>query len=246
MDSEKEKEFMGYLIKNPKVVWVAYFDGDLDAGFIVWTDNILEFEQIYDSINEKYGVYFQYRYFSIATKIEYLKYKFLNNEKDNSSLIFGDCLSKFELDKLDKKILRDLNQNGRTTLVELANRHSTSAKVIKMRIDKLLKKKIIIGFNVKINHNILGYTHRKVLLNLNNVSKNRINILSSFLRNHRNVIYLVKPIGSYDFEFELMTESNEKFHQIIKELRTKFAQDIKSYDTVIHYEEPKSGQWLIS
>ncbi len=56
------------------------------------------------------------------------------------------------------------------------------------------------------------------------------------------MIYLVKLIGDYDFEFELMTESNEEFHQIIKDLRSKFAEEIKTYNTVIHYKEPKSGQ----
>ncbi len=242
MSSEKEEEFMNYLTNHKKIVWIAYFDGDLDAAFLVWADSIREFEEVFDEINEKYGIYFQQKYLSIATKIEYLKYKFLTNKKDTSSLVFGDCFSHYKLDKLDKNILNNLNQNGRMTLVELANKYNSSAKVIRERINKLQKNKIIIGFNVKINHNLLGYTHRKVLLKLNNTSKQKIGQLSNFLRNHKNVIYLVKPIGDYDFEFELMTKSNEEFHQIIKDLRSKFAEEIKTYNTVIHYYEPKSGQ----
>lgn len=242
MSSEKEEEFMNYLINHPKIVWIAYFDGDLDGAYLVWADNIREFEEIFDQINEKFGVYFQQKYFSIATKLEYLKYKFLTTKRDSSSLIFGDCYSNYKLDQLDKNILNDLNQNGRITLVELANKYNSSAKVIKERMKKLEKNKILIGYNIKLNHNLLGYTHRKVLLKLNNASKQKIQQLVAFLKNHKNVIYLVKPIGDYDFEFELMTESNEEFHQIIKDLRSKFAEEIKTYNTVIHYKEPKSGQ----
>ncbi len=242
MSSKIEEEFMNYLINHPKIVWIASFDGDFDAAYLVWANNIREFEEVFDEINEKFGVYFQEKYFSIATKIEYLKYKFLAEKKDLSSLIFGDCFSNYKLDKLDRNIIKDLNQNGRITLVELANKNNTSAKIIKERMHKLEKNKIIIGYNFKINHKILGYTHRKVLLKLNNNSKEKIKQLSNFLKNNKNVIYLVKPIGDYDFEFELMTESNEEFHQIIKDLRSQFSEEIKTYNTVIHYEEPKSGQ----
>jgi len=242
MSSEKEEEFMSYLINNPKIVWIAYFDGDWDAAFLVWADNTREFEEVFDAINEKYGVYFQEKYFSIATKIEYLKYKFLTNQIDTSSLLFGDCFSRYNLDKLDRNLLNDLNRNGRMRLVELANKYNSSAKVISERIRKLEKNKIIIGYNIKLNHNLLGYTHRKVLLKLNDVSNKSIKRLSTYLKNHKNTIYLVKPIGDYDFEFELMTESDEEFHHIIRELRSKFAEEIKTYNTVIHYKEPKSGQ----
>jgi len=242
MSSEKEEEFISYLMNHPKIVWIAYFDGDLDVAFLVWVNNIREFEEVYDEINEKYGIYFQEKNFSIATKIEYLKYKFLSNKKDTSSLIFGDCFSDYKLDQLDKNIIKELNLNGRVTLVELANKYNSSAKVIKTRIDKLLKEKVIVGFNVKINHNLIGYTHRKVMMKLNDTSKNKIKQLSSYLKNHKNAIFIVKPIGDHDFEFELMTESNEEFHQIIKDMRSKFAGDIKNYNSVIHYAEPKSGQ----
>lgn len=242
MSSEKEEEFMQYLINHPKIIWITYFDGDLDAAFLVWADNIREFEVVFDDINEKFGVYLQEKYFSIATKIEYLKYKFLNNAKDATSFVFGDCYSNFKLDELNKSLINELNLNGRVTLVDLANKYHSSAKVIKERIDKLQKNKIIIGYNFKLNHNLLGFTHRKVLLKLNDTSKETIRRLSTYLKNNKNVIYLVKPIGDYDFEFELMTKSNEEFHEIIRELRKKFAEEIKSYDTVIHYKEPKSGQ----
>jgi len=242
MGSEKEEEFMNYLINHSKIVWIAYFDGDLDAAYLVWADNIKEFEEVFDEINEKFGVYFQEKYFSIGTKLEYLKYKFLNNKTDSSSLIFGDCFSNYKLDDLNRNILNDLNQNGRISLVELANKYNSSAKVIKERITKLEKNKIIVGYNINLNHNLLGYTHRKILLKLNETSKQKIQQLANFLKNHKNVIYLVKPIGDFDFEFELMTESNEEFHQIIKDLRSKFEKEIKTYSTVIHYKEPKSGQ----
>ncbi len=242
MSSEKETEFMEYLAKHPKVTWIAYFDGSLDAAFIIWAKSIFEFQEVYDEINERFGEYLQEKFFSIATKIQYLKYKFLNNSQDTRSVEFVNPDKIYVLDNLDKDLLKELNLNGRVTLVELANKFSTSAKVIKFRIERLVKRKIIIGFNIKIDHNKLSFSHRKVLLKLNNVSTQKINRIINYLQSLSNSIYIIRPMGDYDLEFELMTRSNEEFHDLIKELRSRFADDIKSYDTVIHYSEPKSGQ----
>ncbi len=244
MSAEKEETFMNYLTRHPKVAWIADFDGDLDAAFVVWAKNIVEFEEVFRDIKERYGRYFQETHFSIATKIEYLRYKFLNGKEDTSALVFGECCGDYELDELDKKILDGLNKRGRITLVELANKYHSSAKVIKMRMERLIKNRIIIGFNVKLNHALLGYTHYKILMRLNETTPEKMHSLSSYLKMHKNTIYLVTPVGDYDFEVELMTESNEEFHSILKELRSKFAETIKSYNTVIHYTEPKSGQLM--
>ena len=147
-----------------------------------------------------------------------------------------------KLDELDHNLLQDLNTNGRATLVELANKYNSSAKVIRSRIERLVKRGVIIGFNVKIDHNLVGYTHRKIFLTLNDVRKEKVLELSKYLKHLKCTIYLVKPIGNFDFEIELMTESDQEFHDFMKNLRSRFALEIKSYNSVIHYEEPKSGQ----
>ena len=49
-------------------------------------------------------------------------------------------------------------------------------------------------------------------------------------------------MGDYDFAFEVMTGSNDELHELIRTVRSRFPDIIKSYTTVIHYAEPKSGQ----
>jgi len=241
---EKEKELMEFLQKNQKINWIAYLDGRLDLVFLIWAKNIREFEKTYDDITHRFGACIQERDFSIATKIEYLKYRFLTDKSGDSSIMFGNCFSDCKLDDLEREVLNQLNKNGRETLVELARKTGSSPKVVKTKIDKLVKKGVIIVFNVKIDHHKIGYTHRKVFLDLNDNSKEKIKKLSAYLRNQKNVIYLVKPIGSHDFEFELITASNEEFHKMIKDLRMEFAENIKSHDSITIYSEPKSGQMI--
>ena len=89
----------------------------------------------------------------------------------------------------------------------------------KKQLKKLIIKKVIIGFNVKIDHKKIGFSHRKIMFKLNDTSKKTIKKISDYFRTLVNTIFIVRPIGDYDLEVELMTKSNEEFHDLIKELR---------------------------
>jgi Lrp/AsnC family transcriptional regulator, leucine-responsive regulatory protein len=243
MSAEVEKQLREYLLNHPRIAWILQLDGDFDLFFVVWTDNIVTFEEVHDDVMGAFGKYFQEKYFSIATRIEYLPFRFLlptdDARRTSTSFVFGDVFDHYKPDKLEKRILTVLNHEGRIYTSELAQRYSVSPRGVKKKIAELLKKKIIIGFNVKIDHNLLGYTYQKVLLKLNNTSRPELHRLSSFLKQKKSVIYLLKTIGTYDFEFELMTRSPEEFYTLIKELRMKFVHNIKDHSMVVMSQELK-------
>ncbi len=238
---QKEQELRDYLVNNSKIAWVIYLDGDFDMFFVVWSENIIEFEKVYDDIMGRFGPYFQEKNFSIATRIEYLPYYFISPAmpKSGSSLVFGATYSYSELDELDKKMLNLLNRDGRITLASLARQLDVTSKKAKTRMDDLIRAGIIIGFNVKLDHALLGYVYRKVLLKLNDTSRQNLEQLTAYLKQQPSIIYLLKTIGPYDFEFELMTRSNEEFYDIVKDLRIRFSTNIKNLNMVIMKEESK-------
>lgn len=243
INTDAVRRLREYLIRHPRVAWVLYLDGDFDLFFVVWADNIIDFESVYDDIIDKFGEYFQEKYFSVATRIEYLPFRFLLDEDDNrrlsASFVFGDGYEIYKPDKLEKRILKILNANARIYTSELAEKYGVSPRAVKKKINELIEKKIIIGFNVKVDHNLLGFTYQKVLLKLNNTSRRELEKLSEYLKQKRSVIYLLKTIGTYDFEFELMTRSPEEFYTLIKELRISFAHNIKDHSMVVMSDEPK-------
>lgn len=237
----KERELKDYLVNHPKIAWVIYLDGDFDMFFVVWSENIIEFEKVYDEIMGRYGTFFQEKNFSIATRIEYLPYYFISPDvpKTDAGLVFGATYSYWELDELDKKLLTSLNRDGRMSLASLSRQLNVTSKKAKARMDELIRAGIIIGFNVKLDHALLGYVYRKVLLKLNDTSRHNLEQLTAYLKQRPAIIYLLKTIGPYDFEFELMTRSNEEFYDIVKDLRIRFSSNIKNLNMVIMKEESK-------
>ena len=243
LNRENEARLVKELVRCPEISWLTLLDGDFDLEFVIWSDHIMKFEKIYDEILGRFGRYFQEKYFSIATRVEYLPFRFLNPGHGNGEgLVFGAGHDQLPLDDIDKNILHETNRNGRISLADLAKKLGISVTIAKGRLQHLIETRVIIGFGMKIDHHRLGLTYRKVLLKLNTPARDRIDRIADYLRRQDSVIFLVKTIGAYDFEFELLTESNEEFYHLIKSFRSHFAADIKFHSTVIVYDELKYGQ----
>jgi len=243
MTTRIEKKFIEFLKNHPKVTWVVEVDGDFDFLYVVWANDIIEFEKVYKEINDKFGKYMQEKFFSVMTNVYYFKYKYLVGREDGTFKLTGGELEYPKLDDLDLKLLSLLSNEGRLPLVEIAGRLNTNSKLIKTRMKRLEKLGIITCYNVKINHNLLGYAQRKVMLNLNDISSETVKKLISFITFHKSTIYITMAIGQYDIEFEMMESGHQDFHNLLKDLKNNFPGLIKNYYTVIFYNEPKVGQF---
>ncbi len=238
---EKEAELNKFLINHPSISWVLYLDGDYDIFFVLWCSNIIEFEKIYDQIIDRFGKYFMQKNFSIVTRIEYLHFRFLRptNEQPPSPLIFGAGFKNAVIDETDRNLLNYLNRNCRITANSLAEKLGLSTRMVNKRINALIQNNIIIGFNIKMDFSQAGYTYQKILLQLNVTSDEKLAELKNHLRKNPSVIYLLKTIGPYDFEFELITRDQRECYETVKDLRFKFGDIITGYDMVIMKKEPK-------
>jgi Lrp/AsnC family transcriptional regulator, leucine-responsive regulatory protein len=242
MSAEIEGQFIAYLKAHPKVTWIVEMDGDLDFLYVVWAENIDEFEQVYNDINDKFSKYIEERFFSVMTLVYYFKSKYLTEKEDDAQFLVGGKIEKAEMDALDWKLISLLSNEGRLPLVEIALRLKSTAQVVKYRMKRLEKTGVISGYTLKINHKALGFIQRKVMLKLNDTSYASKRKLTNFIIRHPSTIYITIAIGQYDFEFEMMETSHEDFHMMLKKLKSKFPNLIKDYFTVIFYNEPKVGQ----
>lgn len=244
MTANIEKQFIEFLKNHPKVTWVVEVDGDLDFLYVVWAKNISEFEEVYNEINDNFGKYIEQKFFSVMTNVYYFKDKYLVGREDGTYKLTGGKINYPELDDSDLKLITLLSNNGRLPLIDIAKKLEMAVKTVQRKMKKLTSEEIITCYNVKINHKILGYTQRKVMLNLNDTSKQVMRKLISFLTTHKDTIYITIAVGQYDLEFEMMEKSHEEFHSLLKELRNIFPGLIKNYFTVIFYNEPKVGSIL--
>jgi Lrp/AsnC family leucine-responsive transcriptional regulator len=224
------------------VTWIVELDGDLSFLYVVWARNIHEFQQVWEEVNDRFGSKIRQKWFSVMTSVSYFKDKYLVGKRDSTTLLTGGEITEPKMDEDDRKLIALLSNEGRLSLVELGQRLGLDAKAVQRRKKRLEEEGIITGYNVKVDHKRLGWTQRKVMLNLNDNSRKALAALIEFITRHPSTIYITIAVGQYDFEFEMMERSHEDFHRILKELKDTFPGLIKDYFTVIFYDEPKVGQ----
>jgi DNA-binding Lrp family transcriptional regulator len=241
INKETEKALRAFLLEHPQIAWVVYLDGDFDILFVVWADNIIAFEKVYDEVVSRFGLFIQEKHFSVATRIEYLPYYYLRppSPVKADSWIFGACFESSELDDLDRLLLTHLNRTGRSGISELSRDLKVSPQKIRTRMKRLEELKVVLGYTVKLDHQQLGYVYRKVLLRLNDTSAAYLETLSQHLKEQPSVIFLLKTLGTYDFEFELMSRSSDEFYNLLKNLRLFLGAQLRDLNTVIMSDEPR-------
>ncbi len=137
----------------------------------------------------------------------------------------------FKLDEYDKRLLHELDQNARSSLIELSKKVGLSPDAIRNRIQKMVENKVILAFTPIYNPPALGYpTINYVFISLYNPNEKQEKELIAFLQSHKNITYIASLIGKWDFILDIMAQNPGEFDKILKEIRQKFPDLIKDYE----------------
>lgn len=238
MTRKKEQELELFCNTHPHLTWLLYGEGMFDVAITAVGPDLETIERVYDELRFKFGEYLQNPYLTFAFRIYHYKHKYLYGANDTRELILGESSSKkITLDRFDYALIDALSANATLSLIALAQTLHTTAKRVAYRIKKLLDDQIILAFRAKINTRLLGYDRYKVFLSLQNFDLHAQKKLTTFLQHHPNVIYVTKPMGMHDLEFEVIVQNANHLHEIMIELRDTFP-DIISYQTNLYYAEP--------
>jgi Lrp/AsnC family transcriptional regulator for asnA, asnC and gidA len=113
-----------------------------------------------------------------------------------------------KLDKLDQKIILDLQQNGRLSYMELAKTLGVTEGTIRNRLKKLMDKGVIRVTAVpefeKLGYDFMGIVGMQVrLADLHEVAEQLVK--------NPNVCYLVNVTGRYELIATVVTKSSKEF-----------------------------------
>jgi DNA-binding Lrp family transcriptional regulator len=126
-----------------------------------------------------------------------------------------------KINRLDAKILAELDKNCRISDRVLAKRVRRSRQTVAYRINRLIKEGIITGFRTAINPNKMGHRIFKIYLKFRNIPKRREELLS-YLRKSVYVYWMGECDGSWDVIFEIYAKDEYLFYNLKNELLSSF------------------------
>ncbi len=146
-----------------------------------------------------------------------------------------------KLDLKDKKILFELDFNARIPYSLLAKEIGLSKQGAEYKVNNLLKKGVVKGFYPVINVPKLGYKYCRLLVTVENMTKEKQEEIIDYLMKHHKVFWLFKMHGVYDFLVVVWVKELNEFREFKEELESKFEGHIKRaveniMTDVIHYQ----------
>jgi len=126
-----------------------------------------------------------------------------------------------KLDKLDRRILSELDHDSSQTVSDLARRLRQGRDRVGYRIEQLVEHGIIEGFTTSVNIYPLGYTIFKSYLRLES-SREGSQTLITYLRNHPRIYWYALCDGGWDLMIAVFARNAREFHLIHSEIITRF------------------------
>jgi Lrp/AsnC family leucine-responsive transcriptional regulator len=126
-----------------------------------------------------------------------------------------------KMDKIDRKILFELDKNCRVTDTQLSKKVGRSREAVKYRIKQLIEKGILEKFITSINHAKLGITYYKIFLQLENIPEEKEKMFR-FISNHKKIPWHGICSGVWDYIIGVSAKSSIEFDEIKNEIFSKF------------------------
>ncbi len=129
----------------------------------------------------------------------------------------------------DRKILKELFDNGRVPFSVIARRVGLSKEVVNYRVKKIIDQGILIGFNTVIDVNKLGWQIYFVNIRLKNIDVVVEEEIIQSMTKHPNVAQVLKCIGNYDLVLKVFVKDYVEANKLMKNIEIKFKTHIGEY-----------------
>ncbi len=233
----EKKKFIEFVKKDKRLFWLGIAEGAWNAGLTYFVTSNEEFFDLKNELFSQFKDLILDNHTANIVGVYIDDKKFFHNYDESAWKTLFAKEENFQLEDLEKNILKDLFNNGRISLAELAQKNKTSIDIVRLRIKKLEEKKIIFKYTIQVNYPKLHYEFFKTFLYFKNLMKNDEVKFIEYCRKQERIIHLVKQISPWDMELEIMCDDYNQYNQILNELTEGFAEIIKKVETALISED---------
>ena len=231
-----ENEIIKEFVNDKNIGWIIHVVGKPNIILLVYAKTLNEFEESYSKIKNICSNNLRDANFSILTKSHKLSYRFLETDFEG---IQSEKFQPIILDDEDNKLMKALSQNAREKITTISNKSGLSLDVIRYRLKKLKANNVINGFRMKLDISKLGIQWHLLFIKLQPIDEKTKKRFLNYILQQKETYYLTSTIGSYDLIVDLQVASSTDVMNLVFELRDKFPEVIKSFETLLIFKEYK-------
>jgi Lrp/AsnC family leucine-responsive transcriptional regulator len=234
--TEKKEKLIEDIKKDKRVYWLGVAEGVWNVGVTYFIKSNQDLFDIKSDLLSKYkDLIVDSNITSLASVSTHEKI-FLINEK-SSFITFTEDIENYELEEIEKKILKELYKDSSINLSDLAFKTKSTIDIVRSRMKKLEKLGIIIRYTIYIDYKKIGYELYKTFIYLGSHTKEEIEGVMKYAEKSDKIINIVKQIASWDFEFIIFARNFEEYTNTINELTKTNPKMFRKFETSIMSED---------
>ncbi len=129
---------------------------------------------------------------------------------------------KIRLDRYDRKLLAELDKDCRVSTNMLARKVGKSRQAVEYRVNRLVKRGIITGFQTAFNPHKLGWKIYKIYLKLRNIPEEKQQLFE-WLKASGTVYWMGECSGSWDLIFGVFCKDDNTFYELKNRILNRFS-----------------------
>ena len=236
--TEEKNRFFSNLKSHSRVWWYAECAGVYDAVVCVLAKTPHEFNNFFNKLQDDYGKIIRDSAILINVSFEYHTRGYISNSP--SKLIessFQEKPLQRKISQSEISLLRILSAKSRINYAEISHKTKMNVKTIKKKIQGLRESGIIVYFRPSIDATRLGYEYYKVLLYLHNPRGGILPSIVEWCRQQMNITAVISCVGPWQLELEFEVGTFRNLCLILTEIKDKFPDVIRSYETLLITKE---------
>jgi Lrp/AsnC family leucine-responsive transcriptional regulator len=240
LDSKFYDNFIYFLESHSSTTWIGKSFGKYDIKISLIVKNYSEVNyfifELSSEFPDKIDVVDS---LFVIDKYKSSKELFISNLFPNVSL--PNSINKKEiknikdikLESIDKKIIYEVSQSPKISLVELGHKLSILPETLKYKISKLEKNNYLNNYSIVFNGNKLNKMWCVVLLNISQVN---INNFKKELRKNKHISSYVETQGVWNLSVTFFAKDISSLYENLNDLRSNFSKDILNFEYLIYFD----------
>ncbi len=233
---EKKEKLIEDLKKNKRVYWLGVAEGMWNIGITYFIKSNQDLFEIKNQLLAKYSDLIVDSQVTSLASVSIHEKTFLVNEK-SSFITFTEELGNYELEEIEKKILKEFYNNSKINLSDLAFKTRSTIDIVRSRMKKLERLGIIIRYTIQIDYKKIGYELYKTFIYLASYTKEGLGKIMKYAEESNRIINVVKQIAPWDFEFIIFAKNFEEYLNTINKLTKANPKMFKKLETSIMSED---------
>jgi len=239
-DDKQEKELIEWLTNHQNLLVLDRVLGEWNFVMEFGCKNIQQFFEVINEFEEKFSeiidVYEVHPILEIYNFDEQLPIDLVKVKKEKKTPKYKGPV---EIDKVDKKLLFELNKDSTQPLHVLSEKLGLTSETISTRIKKLKQKGVIVRFTCKISLRNIGYDTYLVLLDLRKLSKEKEDSFKTYLNMDKKIRYAFMSAVMPKVFIYIAVKDIEGLDVFLNDIKNKFSDIIVNRNYLFSKEQYK-------